>query len=184
MDKKTARKIIREKKKQLTLEEIQKKSSVIVEKLTRESCFLQAETLYCYVSYNQEVMTKPLITQALAAGKRVAVPKVMGKEIEFIYLNSLEELIPGYQGIEEPSGTEIAKEEKILMIMPGLAFDENRNRVGYGGGFYDRYLEKYQNTCFVKVAVAFDFQVLSELEMEPCDKRVDFIVTEARKIGG
>lgn len=180
--------MIREKKRQMTLQEIEQKSKVIVDKVASEPCFLEAETLYCYVSYNQEVMTKSLITLALKSGKRVAVPKVIesetGKEMEFFYLNSLEELISGYQGIEEPDGTEAAKDNKALMILPGLAFDEDGNRVGYGGGFYDRYLEKYREACFIKAALAFDFQVVKQLDMEPCDQRVDFIITEARRIGG
>ena len=73
MDKKAAREFVRKRKKQMTVEEIKAKSSRIVERLLKESCFLQAETLYCYVSYNQEVMTKPLISLALAMGKKVAV---------------------------------------------------------------------------------------------------------------
>lgn len=184
MDKKTARELVRMKKRQMTAEEIEEKSSRILDRLYQEPCFLNANTLYCYVSYNQEVMTKPILELALEAGKRVAVPKVLGKEMEFIYLNSLDELTSGYQGIEEPTGEEIASEKEVLMILPGLAFDENGNRVGYGGGFYDRYLDKYKQTHFTKLAVAFDFQVMDCLEMEACDKQVDVILTEERKIRG
>jgi len=184
MDKKAAREFVRNKKKQMTVDEIEAKSSRILERLLKEPCFLHAETLYCYVSYNQEVMTKPLISCALAKGKKVAVPKVIGKEMEFIYLNSLDELASGYQGIEEPTGTTVAKEDRVLMILPGLAFDEKGNRVGYGGGFYDRYLDQNQTNNYIKVAVGFDFQVMEHLEMEECDEPVDIILTEERRIGG
>lgn len=184
MDKKEARAVIRARKREMTKAEIAEKSQMIMDKLARQSCFLEAETLYCYVSYNQEVMTKPLIQRALQAGKKVAVPKVIGNEIEFIYIHSLEDLEAGYQGIEEPVGNEIANEKEVFMIMPGLAFDTSCNRVGYGGGFYDRYLEKHRESKIKKIAVAFDFQVLDNLEMEECDWLVDGIITEARMIGG
>ena len=184
MDKKAAREFVRKRKKQMTVEEIKAKSKKILERLLKEPCFLQAETLYCYVSYNQEVMTKPLISQALAMGKKVAVPKVIGEEMEFIYLNSLDELARGYQGIEEPTGTTVAKEDRVLMILPGLAFDEQGNRVGYGGGFYDRYLNRNRMNNYIKVAVGFDFQVVEHLEMEECDELVDIILTEERRLEG
>lgn len=184
MDKKAAREFVRKRKKQMTVEEIKVKSKKILERLLKEPCFLQAETLYCYVSYNQEVMTKPLISRALAMGKKVAVPKVIGEEMEFIYLNSLDELARGYQGIEEPTGATVAKEDNVLMILPGLAFDKRGNRVGYGGGFYDRYLNRNQNNNYLKVAVGFDFQVMEHLEMEECDEPVDIILTEERRLEG
>lgn len=184
MDKKAAREFVRKRKKQMTVEEIKAKSKKILERLLKEPCFLQAETLYCYVSYNQEVMTKPLISRALAMGKKVAVPKVIGEEMEFIYLNSLDELARGYQGIEEPTGTTVAKEDRVLMILPGLAFDEQGNRVGYGGGFYDRYLNRNRMNNYIKVAVGFDFQVVEHLEMEECDELVDIILTEERRLEG
>ena len=184
MDKKAAREFVRKRKKQMTVEEIKAKSKKILERLLKEPCFLQAETLYCYVSYNQEVMTKPLISQALAMGKKVAVPKVIGEEMEFIYLNSLDELARGYQGIEEPTGTTVANEDSVLMILPGLAFDEQGNRVGYGGGFYDRYLNRNRMNNYIKVAVGFDFQVVEHLEMEECDELVDIILTEERRLEG
>lgn len=184
MDKKTARNFIRTEKRKMTEEEIWKKSERIVEKVCRTSCFLEAESLYCYVSYNQEVMTKPLILKALEAGKKVAVPKIIGRDMEFFYIHSLNDLSIGYQGIEEPVTKDMAEAYKALMILPGLAFDESGNRVGYGGGFYDRYLEKKAALQFKKVAVAFDFQIVEELEMEACDWKVDGIITELRTIGG
>ena len=180
MNKKTARELVRNRKKQMTAEEIEAKSKCIVEKVVACPQYKQADTLYCYVSYNQEVMTKPLIFRALKEGKKVAVPKVTDRKIEFIYLTSLEELSKGFQGIEESIGTEIARADKVLMVMPGLAFDKLGNRVGYGGGFYDRYLEEHKETAFFKLAVAFDFQIMEYLEMG--DKQVDMILTEEQNI--
>lgn len=184
MDKLQARALVRERKRKMSNEEIVAKSKKIQDRLTSKSCFLEAEVLYCYISYNQEVITKPLLQMALDMGKRVAVPKVYGKDMEFIYLSSLDELEKGYQGILEPIGDQCAKEEKVLMLLPGLAFDEQRNRVGYGGGFYDRYLEKNKEKWIYKIALAFDFQILENLEMEACDWKVDEILTEKRRIGG
>lgn len=189
MDKKTARQLVRAKKKQMTLEKIKEKSQEILKRVVEEVWFLQADCIYCYVSYNQEVMTRSLITTALEEGKQVAVPKVIGKEMEFFYISSVQDLEEGYQGIPEPKGNDMADpvaERKAgknnLMVLPGLAFDNQCNRVGYGGGFYDRYLEKYQEAEFQKVAIAFDFQVVDEIEMEACDWRVDKVVTNERCI--
>lgn len=189
MDKKTARQLVRAQKKQMTSDEIQAKSQLIFDKVVKAPWFTKAHTIYCYVSYNQEVMTQPFIARALQEGKTVAVPKVLGKEMEFFYLHSLSELAEGFQGIPEPTGGDLAdpvaaREEgkELLMILPGLAFDRQCNRVGYGGGFYDRYLAKYQKAEFTKIAVAFDFQVVEKLEMESCDLGVDTIVTEKRII--
>lgn len=184
MDKKTARQLVRTKKKQMTLEDIKEKSQKILERIATQAWFLQTDCIYCYVSYNQEVMTQPLIARALREGKQVAVPKVIGKEMEFFYISSLEDLEEGYQGIPEPKGNDKADPvadrkagKRNLMILPGLAFDDQGNRVGYGGGFYDRYLEKYQEAEFLKTALAFDFQVVEELEMEDCDQKVDKVIT-------
>lgn len=189
MDKKTARQLVRGKKKQMTTEEIKEKSQKILNRVATESWFREADCIYSYVSYNQEVMTQPLITRALKKGKQVAVPKVIDKEMEFFYISSLDGLEEGYQGIPEPKSNDMADPvaerkagKRNLMILPGLAFDNQRNRVGYGGGFYDRYLEKYKEAEFRKMAVAFDFQVVDELEMEECDQRVDKVVTDERII--
>jgi len=182
MEKQLVRKKIREQKKQLTKKEISENSKLIMDKLKKNSCFLESEALYCYVSYNQEVETRDLISYACSIGKKVAVPKVEGKEMEFYYIDSLDDLEVGYQGILEPITTKKAMESKVCLLMPGLAFDTSKNRVGYGGGFYDRYLAAHKDTVFHKLAVAFDFQVVDSIETEEFDEKVDMIITPIRVI--
>ena len=121
-------------------------------------------------------MTGFLIEEAWKAGKEVAVPKVDGKDMIFYKLTDFSQLEPGYFGIPEPARGEIVEWEDALMIMPGVAFDKNNHRVGYGGGFYDRYLEKHPD--LKRIAAAFEFQILSEVPTEPTDISPEIVVTE------
>ena len=129
-----------------------------------------------YADYNHEVVTEYLIKEAWKAGKEVAVPKVVGKDMVFYKLTDFARLEPGYFGIPEPVSGEIVNWSKALMIMPGVAFDRANHRVGYGGGFYDRYLEKHPQ--LERVAIAFSFQMLPEVPTEPTDICPQIIVTE------
>ena len=138
--------------------------------------FCQAERIMAYADYNHEVMTGFLIEEAWKAGKEVAVPKVVGKDMVFYRLTDFEQLAPGYFGIPEPVEGEIVHWDQALMIMPGVAFDRKNNRVGYGGGFYDRFLEK--NPDILRVAVAFDFQILDQVPVWPTDIYPQIVVTE------
>lgn len=180
--KEEAREIVRSLKRQMKPEEIKERSKLVMKKLEELPCFLEARTVYCYVSYNQEVDTRNLINRSLELGKEVAVPRVEGKDIAFYTISSLSDLKPGYQGILEPSGSKVSKAERALMIFPGLAFDLKKNRVGYGGGFYDRYLASHRNISFEKTALAFDFQIMDALKAENYDEKVDRIVTDKRII--
>ena len=109
-------------------------------------------------------------------GKEVAVPKVVGQDMVFYKLTDFAQLEKGYFGIPEPARGEIVQWEEALMIMPGVAFDRQNHRVGYGGGFYDRFLEKHP--YITRVAVAFEFQMMSEVPVEPTDISPEIIVTE------
>ena len=124
----------------------------------------------------QKIQKKYLIKEAWKAGKEVAVPKVVGKDMVFYKLTDFARLEPGYFGIPEPVSGEIVNWSKALMIMPGVAFDRANHRVGYGGGFYDRYLEKHPQ--LERVAIAFSFQMLPEVPTEPTDICPQIIVTE------
>ncbi len=143
--------------------------------------YQEADIVYAYMDCKHEVETRDMIRAAWAAGKRVAVPKVQGEQMQFYYIQSFEEdLEEGYFGIQEPKEIHPANVEKALLMMPGVAFDEDRHRVGYGGGFYDRFLEAHPQ--MVTVALAFEFQVKSEVPFEEFDIRPAKIVTEKRVI--
>ena len=163
--------------------------------------YREAEAILAYVSYKSEVDTIALIQQALKDGKHVFAPKVSGNEMEFWQILSLEDLREGYRGILEPkqsiSFSEWIKEHdcKVMMWMPGAAFDKERHRIGYGGGFYDRYLDRLlqrleqtnsedqaraQFGCFIltTAALAYSCQVLERIPYEEHDVRPDMLVTE------
>jgi 5-formyltetrahydrofolate cyclo-ligase len=91
-------------------------------------------------------------------------------------------LIISSKGISEPLPERRVVYEGALMILPGLAFDKSGARIGYGGGFYDRFLEKYPESASCKISLAYDFQVYDQLEIEDFDERVDGIITEKRII--
>ena len=175
MNKQELRRAIREKKRAMTEAEIESKSAALGELLAGSQCYRDAKTVYGYLPYNQEVRTVPMLERALREGKRVAVPKVYGDEMRFIYLEDLTQIAKGYAGIPEPiADGPVAREKDALVLMPGLAFDPQGHRIGYGGGFYDRFLAAEPE--HPTVALCYDFQVLPELDTEEFDIPVDQVI--------
>ena len=175
MDKAALRKRIREQKRAMTPAEIAEKSRILGEKFLASEAYRNARTIYGYLPYNQEVRTVPMLRQALADGKRVAVPKVYGEEMKFLYLTDLNRVEKGYAGIPEPIGDEpVAQDPTALVLMPGLVFDPEGHRIGYGGGFYDKFLAREPG--HPTVALCYDFQVLPKLEAEEFDIPVDWVI--------
>lgn len=176
-EKKEIRKKIFKARKEYSDEWIQEKSHMITETLTALPEYKEAERIMAYADYNHEVITRYIIEQAWKDGKEVAVPKVFGKDMVFYKLTDFSQLESGYFGIPEPKEDgETVSWEDAMMVMPGVAFDVSCNRVGYGGGFYDRFLEKHPRIS--RVAVGFSFQILSEVPTELTDIRPQVIVTE------
>ena len=175
MDKKELRRAIRERKRAMTEEEIASRSARLGELFAQSEAYRNAATIYGYLPYNQEVRTVPMLEQAIRDGKKVAVPKVYGDIMKFIYLEDLSQVEKGYAGIPEPIADEpVAHDETALVLMPGLAFDPQGHRIGYGGGFYDKFLSREPN--HPTVALCYDFQVLPELETEEFDIPVDTVL--------
>ena len=116
-----------------------------------------------------------MLQQALKDGKRVAVPKVYGEEMRFIYITDLSRVEKGYAGIPEPiDDGPVAEDPTALVLMPGLAFDKDGHRIGYGGGFYDRFLA--QEKDHPTLALCYAFQMLDTLETESFDVPVDCVL--------
>ena len=175
MDKTALRKEIRDKKRAMTPEQIEKASQCLAQQFFATSYYQQAKTLYGYLPYNQEVRTEPILLQALKDGKKVAVPKVYGETMRFIYLEDLSGVEKGYAGIPEPIADEpVARDETALVLMPGLAFDPEGHRIGYGGGFYDKFLSAEPE--HPTVALCYAFQMLPKLETEEFDVPVDLVL--------
>ena len=166
-------------------EEVLEKSRMITKMVLGLQEYHRADTIFCYVDFRKEVQTRKIIEESWCRKKTVAVPRVEGSEMKFYQVRKWSDIKSGYMGILEPeeSCKEICPENSnSLMIMPGVAFDEKKNRIGYGGGYYDKYLS--QTNEIYKVAVAFEQQVYQELLCEEHDLRPDIIVTEKRILTG
>lgn len=175
MDKKALRAHIRQLKKEMSEEAICSASKALTEQFLAHPLYRQAKTLYGYLPYNQEIRTWDLLEQAIKDGKQVAVPKVYGEEMRFILLDDLRNIAPGYASIPEPiADGPVANDPTALVLMPGLAFDREGHRMGYGGGFYDRFLteEPHHPT----IALCYEFQLLEHIPTEEFDVPVDYVL--------
>lgn len=144
----------------------------------------EAKAFLCYVSTPIEVDTRRFINVLLESGKKVAVPRCEGgkSEMNFYYINSLEELRPGTFGVLEPAGVaeqKVVETENTVCVVPAFMFDENGYRLGYGKGYYDRYLSGYKGTT---VGICYDENIRKELFRGKYDKAVDMVLTERRII--
>jgi 5-formyltetrahydrofolate cyclo-ligase len=165
--------------------DVRAKSATIWERLSVLSEFAAATRLLVYVSTGSEVDTQGLIRQLLAMGRQVCVPQ-FERATQGYAASELQdfdaELTTGKFGILEPKPRAIrpaALDRIDAALVPGLAFDETGNRLGRGSGHFDRLLRQ---TSGIKIALAFDFQVLDEVPAEAHDARMDFIVTETRVV--
>ncbi|MCM1161362.1 MAG: 5-formyltetrahydrofolate cyclo-ligase [Roseburia sp.] len=186
-EKKALRRGILKKRDEMSLEEQLTLSHEIMEKAVAHHTFLQAEEILTYVNYKSEVNTKGIIEYAFLLGKKVYCPKVTADgEMEFFEISSIGDLQEGYKGILEPD--RILERQwkyslkKALLIMPGAVFDRQGHRIGYGKGFYDRFLEKAAEHLETKAALAYEMQVQKEIPFEQHDKCVDMIITEQEVI--
>ncbi len=176
--KEVLRSLIRQRRSLLTEEEWKRKSKKVTEQLKRVlNLYPHAESFLFYYPVNREPEITPLAEELLKAGKSVAFPKVSGKEMLPVEVASLEELSRGKFGIPEPplDFRRVLKSADVVFV-PGLAFDRFGFRVGYGGGYYDRFLKSFP--VKVKVGVCFSFQLFERVPHDPFDVPVDYITTE------
>ena len=178
MEKKEIRKKVFSHRKELTQAQIEEKSRAICERIMRMDAFRRAKSVYVYMDCKGEVSTKPLIEEAWRLGKTVAAPKVFGEDMTYFEIASYADVQPGYYDIPEPVTGRAAADDEALLIVPGVGFDAQRHRCGYGKGFYDRYLSK--NTKHTTVAVAFEFQMVDEVPAQPHDICPQYLFTEDR----
>jgi 5-formyltetrahydrofolate cyclo-ligase len=174
--KKDIRRCVLEERNSIEKEEWLEKSQRIYEKVIEHPLFLNSEEIYCYIDFKNEVGTRKIIAAAWKLGKKVAVPKIMGNHMEFFYIQNFDELFPGTWKILEPNAEDLACGFAPLVIMPGAVFDKARHRIGYGKGYYDRYLAKHTN-CQT-MALAFELQILENIPADAYDICPQIIVTE------
>lgn len=185
MSKKALRRRILEIRDHIPVEERIQKSGKILNRLLAAEAFQRAETIFTFVSWKSEVDTYGIIKYAWEMGKRTAVPKVEGKEIQFYEMTELSQLKPGAWNIPEPDVTKCRPAVpggSDFMVLPGAVFDEKCGRIGYGGGFYDRYQETYPGVP--NAAVAFEEQIVPVVPSEVHDIRPEMVITDRRIIWG
>lgn len=196
----------------LTHKDRQAFSTAITERLIQTEEYQTCSRLFTYVSFRSEVDTHEMIQRALSSRKEVFIPRVEPQGMEFYRIRQLKGLIISSFGVPEPPAMEedrfrpenLSEDTNTtggnmdshrndmasyknsplrnLMLLPGLAFDPEGNRIGYGAGYYDKYLGFYGADAFFKAALAFDFQILDRIEAMEHDIKADMIITPSRII--
>lgn len=182
MDKKELRKHVLSVRGQIDAKAREEKSRKIVEHLLNFPSLNDVNLIFSFLSFGSEVDIRSFLEESIRAGKKIAVPKAWLKgRVMIPYLfESWSSLKPGLYGIMEPdpeAAQEVTHEEIDAIIVPGVAFDRTGGRLGYGGGFYDRYLAGFKK-CPPLIAVCFSEQLLDKVPIKSHDYRVDYIVTE------
>ena len=179
-DKPKIRKKILEKRLSLSTGEVSSKSKEIANNLFSLEEINSTQNIAIYLSFKNEVETKQIIEKFWKLNKNVFVPITNSccDFLSFVKLNSFSELVTDSRGILEPKEKGFVSPEEIdLFIVPGIAFDFNGNRIGFGKGFYDKFFSKNLIRS-KKIALAFEFQVLEEIPCEEHDVKIDIIVSE------
>jgi 5-formyltetrahydrofolate cyclo-ligase len=142
----------------------------------------RAETFLAFASIHNEVRTRPGMQAAWAAGKQVALPRVVGDDLQLHLVDSETVLVEGAFSVPEPPQTaaQVEPGEVDFALVPALAVDPRGYRIGYGRGYYDRLIPQLRRACVC--AVAYDFQLISEVPELPFDVAVDLVVTDERLI--
>ncbi|MDH7500294.1 MAG: 5-formyltetrahydrofolate cyclo-ligase [candidate division NC10 bacterium] len=172
----------------LSVEDRRERSREIFHHLQSLLPFCEAKLLLFYASFGSEVETREMMSRCQREGKRIALPKVeqdSGDLVAIEISDLIRDLRPGYRGILEPQGSEgrkVEEQELGFILVPGLGFDVKGYRLGYGKGYYDRFLPRFRKRSIPCAGLAFDFQVVEELPVSPGDVPLDWIVTEKRII--
>lgn len=178
---------------QLSLEDQILLSKEVREQLFQSEAYARCSNIFSFVSFGSEIDTHEIICNALTDKKTIYVPRVQGKQIEFYRLLDFKLLLQSKYGILEPTmdsnllydpvGSNLHNNKyHNLMLLPGLSFDVKGNRIGYGAGYYDKFLSLHQDNYFYKIAIGYDFQVLDELPAEKYDRRANMIITPSRQV--
>lgn len=171
----------------MSANECKEKSRIIMQNVLSLLSVQKAEYVLCYADYKSEVQTKILIKELLKSGKKVYLPRVSGDEMDFYKIKNLSDLTEGYKGIPEPFTmcTDIftkalweKNKELVVMLLPGAAFNDAGARIGYGKGYYDRYLSKIP--CMERIALCYELQIVEDIPTDTCDIPVTTIVTEEK----
>jgi len=179
-NKKEIRQNILNKRKKVNTLDKKKWNTLIYNKVINFKYYINSKKIFTFVSYNNEVDTYRLINYSIKNNKKVYVPKInnIKDKMEVYEINTFSDLEIGKYGILEPKRNckKIEKPDMELVIVPGIAFDYDGNRIGYGKGYYDKFF-KENNTNFKKVALAYDFQILKKIPHNVNDVKVNYIIS-------
>ena len=181
--KKLLRKAALQKRKELSDSETAVKNAAITENLLSLEKVQSADLILPFVSARGEVGTREFIARCFAAGKTVAVPRCIdGSNMEFCVIHTFDDLEKGMYGIDEPKQhCEIIKAENAhnsVLIVPGLCFSYDGYRLGYGKGYYDRFISRYKGYT---IGVCYSEFMTDDIPVDKYDRCVDIVITEKRK---
>lgn len=167
----------------MSVKEINNLSTIISSKIFETDEYKNSDTLFTYIGVKSELKTTEIIKKAWADSKKVAVPVVINNKHEMVFtkINDFNTLYENKFGILEPKIDEnniLKSNKKTLIIVPGIAFDFKKNRIGYGGGYYDKYLS--ENKFMASIGICFDFQIIENIPAEPFDYKVNIIISEKK----
>lgn len=154
------------------------KSAIIMKKIIEEEVYKKANVIALYKSLSSEVDTSKLIEYSFMQGKTVVLPKVVSNDLEFYKISSKEQLIRSEFGVEEPQGNKeslVLKEDIDLVIVPGVCFDKTGNRIGFGKGYYDRFLA---NTNMETIGICFEEQLVEKILEDKFDIKIKKVITD------
>jgi len=161
-------------------------SRAALDRMRRLPSFREAPVVLAYASFGSELDTRALLDDVLGGGRALVLPRV-DRQARRLVLHEVRDLaadlLPGTWGIPEPAPARcrrVAPDEVEFVLVPGVAFDPDGGRVGYGAGFYDRLLGEWPAPLPPLVAAAFELQIVPAVPVLPADHRVDVVVTESR----
>ncbi len=180
-EKKILRSFIQKQRDNLPKEFRNKASKAISNSFFKTKEYKQAKSIFIFYPFRSEINTKFIIKKALNDGKKIILPKIAGKSLKLFYINNLKnQLKLGPYNIMEPNEefcTQADIDEIELAVIPGVCFDKSLNRLGYGGGFYDKLIPNLPKNV-KKIALCFELQLVEKIPTEPHDSKVDKIITE------
>ena len=180
--KKEIREICKKKRDGLDKEFCKAKSMDIQKRILSMTCFEEAENILCYFAIRNEPDLSFLMEEALRLGKKVFLPKVQGEDIFFYEVQDLKACEPGAFSIMEPKMQERYKEEddSSLVLVPGIVFSTTGERIGFGKGFYDRFLCRHKN--LLKIGICYDEFITYKWNSDSYDERMNLIVTDKKEV--
>lgn len=185
LEKKELRKQLLEIRGSIAIEDISEKSRIITEELLSLDEVIEAETIMIYMSFRNEVDTKGLFKELIKRGKRVVAGRCIKstREIIPVIVDGMESFEDGNYGILEPSldNDRVNIEDIDVVIVPGVGFDRTLNRIGFGAGYYDRFLSKLRPDS-KKIAICYDEQIVSKVPTGRYDLKMDMVITDKEVI--